>query len=211
MALIHVGGKTYELIFENKDGWKPEAFRDRYSEVLERYDYIIGDWGYNQLRLKGFFKDNHQKATKDSMFSVVSDYINEYCNFGCAYFILEKKQSNHKEPEDYDLDIDDQLPRLEGSDLRAAAGAVNSAPDADESGEGDQEEANEQRYVPASHHRPREHNRSDGGNSRKSGRRDHRRGYRGNDHRGKKPAQLAAGETAAAAERTENGKSVEHS
>lgn len=94
MALIHIASNTYELIFENRNGWNVEAFRNRYSEVLERYDYIVGDWGYNQLRLKGFFRDGHQKATKDSTYSYMTDYINEYCNFGCAYFILEKKQDN---------------------------------------------------------------------------------------------------------------------
>ncbi|MGF9911662.1 YutD family protein [Paenibacillus ehimensis] len=88
--MIHIAGKTYEVVVDHKNGWRFEAFRDRYSEVLERYDYIVGDWGYSQLRLRGFFKDNHPKATKDSMISTLQDYLNEYCNFGCAYFILEK-------------------------------------------------------------------------------------------------------------------------
>ncbi|UHA74658.1 YutD family protein [Paenibacillus sp. 481] len=88
--MIHIGGKMYDLVHEHRTAWNPEAFRDRYSEVLERYDYILGDWGYSQLRLKGFFKDNHPKSTKESSFSSVMDYVNEYCNFGCAYFILEK-------------------------------------------------------------------------------------------------------------------------
>lgn len=91
--MIHIGGKTYEIVHEHRTAWNPEMFRDRYSEVLDRYDYIVGDWGYNQLRLKGFFRDNNPKSTKDSALSSVMDYINEYCNFGCAYFILEKKPS----------------------------------------------------------------------------------------------------------------------
>lgn len=91
--MIHIGGKSYEIVHEHRTAWNPEMFRDRYSEVLDRYDYIVGDWGYNQLRLKGFFKDNNPKSTKDSALSSVMDYINEYCNFGCAYFILEKKAS----------------------------------------------------------------------------------------------------------------------
>lgn len=108
MALIHIAGNTYELIIENRNGWNVEAFRNRYSEVLERYDYIVGDWGYNQLRLKGFFKDGHQKATKDSTFSYITDYINEYCNFGCAYFLLEKKQGNESvELSDDDIYIEE--------------------------------------------------------------------------------------------------------
>jgi len=88
--MIHIGGKTYELVMENKNAWNQEVFRERYSEVLERYDYIVGDWGYNQLRLRGFLKDSHPKATKDTSISGLQDYLHEYCNFGCAYFILEK-------------------------------------------------------------------------------------------------------------------------
>ncbi|HIV74690.1 MAG TPA: YutD family protein, partial [Candidatus Pseudogracilibacillus intestinigallinarum] len=30
------------------------------------------------------------KATYDSRIDMVEDYILEYCNFGCAYFILKK-------------------------------------------------------------------------------------------------------------------------
>lgn len=91
--MFHISGQTYEVVQEHKNAWNPEAFRDRYSEVLERYDYIVGDWGYNQLRLKGFFRDNHPKSTKDTTSSGIVDYINEYCNFGCAYFIVEKLSS----------------------------------------------------------------------------------------------------------------------
>ncbi|MGO4532006.1 YutD family protein [Paenibacillus sp. 2TAF8] len=89
-VIVQVGSKNYEIVQNHKQAWNPEVFRDRYSEVLERYDYIIGDWGYSQLRLKGFYRDNHPKATKDSTISYLVDYINEYCNFGCAYFVLQK-------------------------------------------------------------------------------------------------------------------------
>lgn len=88
--MIHISDKTYELVYEHKEGWNFESFRDRYSEVLERYDYIVGDWGYNQLRLKGFFKEGSGKGTKESNSAAIQDYLQEYCNFGCAYFIIEK-------------------------------------------------------------------------------------------------------------------------
>lgn len=84
------GGNAYRLVRNHKNGWNPEAFRERYCDVLERYDYIVGDWGYNQLRLKGFFRDNHPKATKDTAISGLMDYLCEYCNFGCAWFVLAK-------------------------------------------------------------------------------------------------------------------------
>ncbi|RKN65449.1 YutD family protein [Paenibacillus ginsengarvi] len=88
--MIHIGSKTYELVQEHKNGYNFEAFRDRFSEVLERYDYIVGDWGYSQLRLKGFFTESNKNGNKDTCVSGIHDYLNEYCNFGCAYFILRK-------------------------------------------------------------------------------------------------------------------------
>ena len=232
MALIHIGGKSYEIVQENRNGWNPEAFRDRYSEVLERYDFIVGDWGYSQLRLKGFFRDNHQKATKESNFSGMPDYINEYCNFGCAYFILEKTQSTKREPDDYDLDADDHRPRLEAADLlAAAAGLVEVSEGADAE---DDEVASAKEGISSppqekhnrSHTRENRHrsaNRSQhdnkggsdsstaaegrsSGEQPGSGKREHQQrkggGYKGNDHRGKKPFRLAASETAAASAET---------
>ncbi|WP_083678165.1 YutD family protein [Paenibacillus sp. FSL R7-0337] len=95
--MIVIGGKGYELMLDHKDGWNPEAFRGRYSEVLDRYDYIIGDWGYSQLRLKGFYRDNHPKVNRDTAISGMVDYINEYCNFGCAYFVLHKLKESPQE------------------------------------------------------------------------------------------------------------------
>lgn len=102
--MIQIGGKTYELIQNYKEAWDPEAFKQRYSEVLDRYDYIIGDWGYEKLRLKGFLRDNHPKANRDTAYSGITDYINEYCNFGCAYFVLQKVKDNHKERDNKDKD-----------------------------------------------------------------------------------------------------------
>lgn len=97
--MIHIHGKTYELVEEFRGGWNPEAFKSRYSEILDKYDYIVGDWGYNQLRLKGFFKGRNGKSNKDSNFQHIQEYINEYCNFGCAWFILQKKEQPHARKE----------------------------------------------------------------------------------------------------------------
>jgi len=89
-VIYMAGGIAYALVHDYKNGWNPEAFRERFSEVLERYDYVVGDWGYNQLRLKGFFREPQPKGFRDAVITSLIDYINEYCNFGCAYFVLEK-------------------------------------------------------------------------------------------------------------------------
>ncbi|MNI59969.1 hypothetical protein D3C73_1151550 [compost metagenome] len=75
--------------------------------MLDRYDYIIGDWGYSQLRLKGFYRDNHPKVNRDTAISGMVDYINEYCNFGCAYFVLHKLKELPKDGDYKDILIKD--------------------------------------------------------------------------------------------------------
>ena len=88
--MIELLGEHYEVIEEVKSGFQKEVLRERYSDILKKYDYIVGDWGYDQLRLKGFYKDNHPKATHETKISFLDDYLYEYCNFGCAYFVLKK-------------------------------------------------------------------------------------------------------------------------
>jgi uncharacterized protein YutD len=88
--MININGTTYEIVQEYRDGFNEEALKARYSDILSRYDYIVGDWGYGQLRLKGFFEDQNQKATFDTKISTFREYLYEYCNFGCAYFVLKR-------------------------------------------------------------------------------------------------------------------------
>ncbi|UOE93667.1 YutD family protein [Alkalihalobacillus sp. LMS39] len=88
--MIQVQGMQFELIEDVKDGWNEEEFKAKYSEVFNKYDYIVGDWGYSQLRMRGFFEDINRKATFDTKISSLSEYLYEYCNFGCAYFVLKK-------------------------------------------------------------------------------------------------------------------------
>ncbi|WP_243290421.1 YutD-like domain-containing protein [Bacillus sp. FJAT-47783] len=88
--MITIQNQQYELVKEFKNGFNEEAFKARYSEILNKYDFIVGDWGYNQLRLRGFFDDQNQKATYDTKISTLDEYLYEYCNYGCAYFVLKK-------------------------------------------------------------------------------------------------------------------------
>ncbi|KWW18141.1 MULTISPECIES: YutD family protein [Bacillaceae] len=88
--MITINNLTYEIIEDEREGYNEEAFKARYSEILTKYDYIVGDWGYGQLRLRGFFDDTNQKATFDTKISTLSEYLYEYCNFGCPYFVAKK-------------------------------------------------------------------------------------------------------------------------
>lgn len=85
-----IGEQHYRLVKDHREGFNPEKLGERYSEVLSRYDYIVGDWGYEQLRLKGFFRVDNRRAHPDQRIDALEDYLYEYCNFGCAYFVIEQ-------------------------------------------------------------------------------------------------------------------------
>ena len=85
-----IGTRQYKLVVDYREGFDPQKLGERYSEVLARYDYIVGDWGYEQLRLKGFFDKDNRKALPDQRIDMLEDYLYEYCNFGCAYFVIQQ-------------------------------------------------------------------------------------------------------------------------
>jgi uncharacterized protein YutD len=88
--LITIDGRRYQLVKDHKAGFDKAKFAERYMDVLEKYDYIVGDWGYEQLRLRGFYRDDNRRASKDQLIGTLEDYLYEYCNFGCAFFVLQR-------------------------------------------------------------------------------------------------------------------------
>jgi uncharacterized protein YutD len=90
-----VGDRKYRLVHNHRDGFDAEKLGERFSDVLSRYDYVVGDWGYEQLRLKGFFNASHKKALPEQRIDTIEDYLYEYCNFGCAFFVIERVGGKH--------------------------------------------------------------------------------------------------------------------
>ncbi|WP_240374493.1 YutD-like domain-containing protein [Bacillus piscicola] len=88
--MIQVQSQRFELVNDVRNGWDEEEFKNRYSDILNKYDFVVGDWSHNQLRLRGFFANTRKKASFDTKIETLEDYIYEYCSFGCAYFVLKK-------------------------------------------------------------------------------------------------------------------------
>jgi len=84
---ISINGHPYEVVADVREGFDFAEFAQRFSTILSKFDYIVGDWGFEQLRLKGFYAEDRAGA-KQNQIDAVQDYLYESCNFGCAYFIL---------------------------------------------------------------------------------------------------------------------------
>ncbi|GKT03448.1 YutD family protein [Furfurilactobacillus entadae] len=83
-----INGHPYELVTNFHDAFDVHKFAERYSTVLSKYDFIVGDWGFDQLRLKGFYVADKENVPVSQTVTGIQDYLYEYCNFGCAYFVL---------------------------------------------------------------------------------------------------------------------------
>ncbi len=65
-------------------------FKQKLTEILEKYDYIVGDFSGGQLRLKGFYSNDRKNVPLDSKSETIPEYLVEYCAYGCPYYIVEK-------------------------------------------------------------------------------------------------------------------------
>ena len=83
-----IDGHPYVLVKNYRDGFRTDKLKERFSQILTKYDYIVGDWGYDQLRLRGFYESGSKKGTPSENIDRLMDYLYENCNFGCAYFVL---------------------------------------------------------------------------------------------------------------------------
>ena len=88
---VETEGIAFTLVENIKEAFDVNVFNQRFSEVLTKFDYVVGDWSNEQLRLRGFYKDDRTEE-KIEKISRLQDYLLEYCSYGCAYFVLENAE-----------------------------------------------------------------------------------------------------------------------
>lgn len=81
---------SYELIKNYKDGFELEVVQAYYTDYFENFDYLVGDWSYGKLRLKGFCSKTNPNYRSLNDINFVEKYIKELCSYDCRYFILKK-------------------------------------------------------------------------------------------------------------------------
>ena len=90
MKYIILNDNKYELIENYKDAFNLEELEEAFTEFFNIYDYIVGDYAYSKLRLKGFCDLKNKKLNKVNNYNKKNEYLKEYCAYECKYFILEK-------------------------------------------------------------------------------------------------------------------------
>ena len=88
--MVEVGEYKYEIIENKREAFNEEEFVHLFTDYFYDFDYIVGDYAYSKLRLKGFYDDNNKKSKKMNKISTKEDYIKENCAYNCKYFVLKK-------------------------------------------------------------------------------------------------------------------------
>ena len=90
MKKIVFNDNEYKIEKNYKDGFDEDAVRDLFTEYFDDFDYVFGDFSYDKLRLKGFYESKHKKKSDINDIRGLDNYIKDYCNYECRYFLLKK-------------------------------------------------------------------------------------------------------------------------
>ena len=61
---ITINEIEYEIIVDVNEAIDKEVLSEKITDYFDNFDYIVGDWAYGKLRLKGFY-DEKSKKVKD--------------------------------------------------------------------------------------------------------------------------------------------------
>lgn len=90
--MIEVNGYKFEIIKDEKECFNQEEFENLFTDYFYDYDYIVGDIAYSKLRLKGFYSNDNKKVKDVNNIDNLQDYIDNYCAYGCKYFVLKQQK-----------------------------------------------------------------------------------------------------------------------
>ena len=83
MKTFKLEDTEYTLEKNYKDGFDLEELKNKYTDYFNDYDYILGDWAYNKLRLKGFCNKENSLFNEINDYSKIDTYIKENCAYEC--------------------------------------------------------------------------------------------------------------------------------
>ncbi len=88
----------YEVLKDYGDTLEDLNLDEIVTDYYDDFDYIVGDWAYGKVRLKGFYDNDHKGVKEHNNINNVEKYLNDNCAYGCKHFILKKviktKQEN---------------------------------------------------------------------------------------------------------------------
>ena len=91
--IIDINDVKYKVIKDEDKTVNVSMLNEMMTDYFNSYDYIVGDWAYSKLRLKGFNKKNNKFYKEINDYNKLDGYIKNNCAYGCKYFVLEKLEN----------------------------------------------------------------------------------------------------------------------
>lgn len=92
MKTILLNDNNYQLIENKNNCFNTEEVIPKFTEYFDTFDYVLGDYSYGKLRLKGFYDSANSCKTAINDVSQWKEYIKNYCAYECNYFLLKKQK-----------------------------------------------------------------------------------------------------------------------
>lgn len=86
---VIIDDKKYEVVENYRDALNKEDLEGKITDYYDNFDYILGDYAYGKVRLKGFNEKKNKNFKKINDYSHIKEYIKNYCAYECKYFILK--------------------------------------------------------------------------------------------------------------------------
>ena len=90
MRNVSIENNLFEIIKDYKNGYNKDEFVNKYTDFYDEYDFVVGDWAYGKLRLKGFYNKNNKNCKEYNNIENLDIYLKENCAFECAYFVAKR-------------------------------------------------------------------------------------------------------------------------
>lgn len=87
---ITINNVEYEVIKDVNDAIDKELLTEKITDYFNDYDYIVGDWAYGKVRLKGFYDSKNKNCKKINDIANLDNYIENSCAYGCRWFQLKR-------------------------------------------------------------------------------------------------------------------------
>ena len=89
MKKIVINDIEYEIIRNDKDCINKKELEEKITDYFDEFDYIMGDFAYDKVRLKGYYNSDNKMAKKINDIKYLDDYIENYCSYGARIFLLK--------------------------------------------------------------------------------------------------------------------------
>lgn len=96
MQKIKIETQEYEVIKNFNQALDMDDLKEKLTDYFYDYDFIVGDYSYEKLRLKGFYEENSKKVKEFNNAKDIEDYINNYCNYNAKHFILKNRKNKQE-------------------------------------------------------------------------------------------------------------------